>query len=304
MGLRPAPANESACHPERSEGSAVPARSEPMQILRFAQNDRCLFDFRISSFDFPIMDNLVIETPEQIPLEFPLAGIGSRFLALALDTFFQIAAGAVLGGMAFALGLRGSGMRVQGAWTAALIVLLLFVLQSGYFAIFEAVWNGQTPGKRLTHLRVIQDSGRPITVFEAVARNFLRLVDSVPGLYGVAIISALLSSRSKRLGDFVAGTVVVHEKAPLLDAPLRWDSAASSVSARYDVSHLTPEEFQLIEAFLLRRKELAEAIRRDAAGSIVRRLSARLHLGPEDEQEPEPLLEALVVAYRARARYR
>ena len=263
-----------------------------------------IFEFRISSFEFPIMDNQVIETPEQIPLEFPLAGIGSRFLALALDTCFQIAAGAVLGGMAYALGLRGSQKPVQGAWTAALIVLLLFVLQSGYFAIFEAIWNGQTPGKRLTHLRVIQDSGRPITVFEAVARNFLRLIDSIPGLYGVAIICALLSARSKRLGDFVAGTVVVHEKSPLLEAALRWDSAASSGSARYDVSRLTPEEFQLIEAFLLRRKELAEGIRRDAARRIARRLSARLELTPEDEREPEPLLEALVIAYRARARYR
>jgi uncharacterized RDD family membrane protein YckC len=249
------------------------------------------------------MDNLVIETPEQIPLEFPLAGIGSRFLAIALDTCFQIAGWALLGWMAYALGLRGSHRPVHGAWTAALIVLLLFVLQFGYFAIFEAIWNGQTPGKRLMHLRVIQDSGRPITVFEAVARNLLRIIDSIPGLYGVAIISALLSAKSQRLGDFVAGTVVVHEKPPLLEAGLRWDSAASSRSVRYDVSRLTPEEFQLIEAFLLRRKELAEGIRRDAARRIAHRLSAHLELTPEDEQEPEPLLETLAVAYRARARY-
>jgi hypothetical protein len=106
------------------------------------------------------------------------------------------------------------------------------------------------------------------------------------------------------LGDLVAGTVVVHEKPPLLEAGLRWDSAASSRSVRYDVSRLTPEEFQLIEAFLLRRKELAEGIRRDAARRIVHRLSARLELTPEDEQEPEPLLETLAVAYRARAHYR
>jgi len=249
------------------------------------------------------MDNLVVETPEQIPLEFPLAGIGSRFLALALDTFFQIVGWAVLGGSAFALGLRGPHKPAQGAWTAALIVLLLFLLQSGYFAIFEAIWNGQTPGKRLTHLRVIQDSGRPITVYQAVARNLLRLIDSIPALYGVAIICALLSAKSKRLGDYVAGTVVVHEEPPVFEAAFRWDSAASSGSARYDVSRLTPDEFQLIEAFLLRRNELAEGIRRDAARRIVRRLSARLELTPEDEQEPEPLLETLAIAYRARARY-
>jgi uncharacterized RDD family membrane protein YckC len=249
------------------------------------------------------MDNLVIETPEQIPLEFPLAGIGSRFLALALDTGLQIIAWTILGGSAYAVGLRGLHKPVRGVWMTALIVLLLFLLQSGYFAIFEAIWNGQTPGKRLMNLRVIEESGRPITVYEAVARNLLRIIDSIPVLYGVAIISALLSAKSKRLGDYVAGTVVVHEKAPVLDGGLRWETGPPSHGARFDVSRLTPGEFQLVEAFLLRRKELAEVVRRDAARKIVERLSARLDLTAQDEQEPEKLLETLALAYRARARY-
>ena len=249
------------------------------------------------------MDNLVIETPEQIPLEFPLAGIGSRFLALALDTGLQVIAWAILGGGAYAAGLRALHAPVRGVWLAALIALLLFLLQSGYFAIFEAVWNGQTPGKRLVNLRVIEESGRPITVYQAVARNLLRIVEGVPVLYGVAIISALLSAKSKRLGDYVAGTVVVHEKAPVLDAGLRWDTTPPAYGARFDVSRLTPAEFQLIEAFLLRRKELAETVRRDAARRIVERLSPRLDLAAQDEQNPEKLLETLVLAYRARARY-
>jgi uncharacterized RDD family membrane protein YckC len=246
------------------------------------------------------MDNLVIETPEQIPLEFTLAGIGSRFLALALDTGIQIIGWAVLGGGVYAAELRGLHKPVRGVWAAALAALLLFLLQSGYFAIFEAIWNGQTPGKRLMNLRVIEESGRPITVYEAVARNLLRMIDSIPVFYGVGIISALLSAKSKRLGDYVAGTVVVHEKAPLLDAGLRWDSAASAGAARFDASRLTPEEFQLVEAFLLRRKELAEAVRREAAQKILQRLSPRLDLTAQDKQEPEKLLETLALAYRAR----
>jgi uncharacterized RDD family membrane protein YckC len=249
------------------------------------------------------MDTLIIETPEQIPLEFPLAGIGSRFLALALDTALQIIAWAILGGSAYAVGLRGLHQPVRGVWMTALIVLLMFLLQSGYFAMFEAIWNGQTPGKRLMNLRVIEESGRPITVYEAVARNLLRVIDSIPVLYGVAIISALFSAKSKRLGDYVAGTVVVHEKAPLLDGGLRWESPARSGGARFDVSRLTPGEFQLVEAFLLRRKELAETVRRDAARKIVRRLAGRLDLTAQDEREPEKLLETLALAYRARARY-
>jgi uncharacterized RDD family membrane protein YckC len=253
------------------------------------------------------MDNLVIDTPEQIPLEFPLAGIGSRFLALAVDTLIQFAVGMVLGVSVLLLGALGIMMPTHGvwagAWTLALLVLLVFLLQFGYFAIFEAIWNGQTPGKRLTHLRVIQDSGRPITVYEAVARNFLRVVDSMPGLYGVAIISALLSAKSKRLGDYVAGTVVVHEKPAMLETGVRWDLAASPGSSRYDVSRLLPGEFQLIEAFLLRRNQLAGDVRAETARKILQRLSARLEFSPEDLQNPEALLESLATAYRARARY-
>ena len=249
------------------------------------------------------MDNLVIDTPEQIPLEFPLAGIGSRFLALALDTLIQIVLSLILGGIAFALGGRGSKLLARGAWAMAVIVLVTFLLQSGYFALFEAIWNGQTPGKRLTHLRVIQDSGRPITTYEAVARNFLRIVDSLPGLYGVAILSALFSTRNKRLGDYVAGTVVVHEKPAVLDAGVPWDSPPTSVGLRYDVTRLKPEEFQLIETFLVRRSQLTPAVRAETGRKILHRLAARLELTAEDSQHPETLLENLATAYRAQARF-
>jgi uncharacterized RDD family membrane protein YckC len=249
------------------------------------------------------MDNLVIDTPEQIPLEFPLAGIGSRFLALAVDTLIQAAAWLVLGGVALALGAGGTKMATRGAWTMAIVVLISFLLQSGYFALFEAIWNGQTPGKRLSHLRVIQDSGRPITVYEAVARNLLRIVDSLPGLYGVAIISALFSTRNKRLGDYVAGTVVVHERPTALDTGVHWDPATSAAGSRYDVSRLKPEEFQLIEAFLLRRSQLAPNVRAETVRKILQRLSPRLEFSPEDAQHPETLLETLATAYRAQSRF-
>jgi hypothetical protein len=185
----------------------------------------------------------------------------------------------------------------------ALLVLLWFLLHTGYFAFFEALWNGQTPGKRLTHLRVIQDSGRPITAYEAIARNLLRVVDSFPALYGVAIISALLSAQSKRLGDYVAGTVVVHEKPAALETGVHWDLAATSGSFRYDVSRIAPAEFQLIEAFLLRRNQLATEVRAETGRKIVARLSARLEFSPEDARNHEALLESLATAYRTRARY-
>jgi uncharacterized RDD family membrane protein YckC len=194
-------------------------------------------------------------------------------------------------------------MPTRGAWTFAILVIVWFLVQFGYFLFFEAIWNGQTPGKRWTHLRVIQDSGRPITVYEAAARNLLRIVDSIPGLYGVAIISALFSAKSKRLGDYVAGTVVIHEKPTALETGVQWDAAASARASRYDVSRLTPEEFQLIEAFLFRRNHLAPEVRAETGRKIMARLSTRFEFTPEDSRNPEGLLESLAAAYRTCARY-
>src|ERR1700685_399239 len=105
------------------------------------------------------VDKLTIETPEQTLLEFPLAGIGSRFLAVALDTLLQVAAYMVLGliaGLVNAIGLR---FPLGKQWGIAILIFLWFTIQFGYYGFFEAIWNGQTPGKRWTHLRVIQDSG-------------------------------------------------------------------------------------------------------------------------------------------------
>jgi uncharacterized RDD family membrane protein YckC len=249
------------------------------------------------------MDQLAIDTPEQIPLEFPLAGIGSRFLALAIDTLIQAAGWLILAALASYTHAHTPKMPIRGAWALAIIVIVGFLIQFGYFAFFEAIWNGQTPGKRLTHLRVIRDSGGPISVYEAVARNLLRIVDSVPVLYGVAIVSALLSSKNKRLGDYVAGTVVVHERPAALESAVQWDLSASTGNSRYDVSRITPEEFQLIEAFLLRRNQLAADVRRATGLKIVERLSARLEFSPEDASNPEPLLESLATAYRTRVRF-
>ena len=249
-------------------------------------------------------DKLTIETPEQIPLEFPLAGIGSRFLAAALDSLIQfvVLIVMVVVGMLLFAGLSSISEKT-GLWGIAIYIIVAFLLQSGYFAFFEAVWNGQTPGKRYVHIRVIKDSGRPITAYEAVLRNLMRIVDSIPG-YGIGILSMLISSQNKRLGDLVAGTVVVHEK-PLADqAKVSWNPAHAAAPSGYDVGQLTAEEFQLIETFLLRRGQLATDVRYKMARQIVTRIGDKLQLAPEERVQAEPLLERLANEYRSRAQYR
>ncbi|HLK34387.1 MAG TPA: RDD family protein [Terriglobales bacterium] len=238
-------------------------------------------------------DKLTIETPEQIPLEFPLAGIGSRFLAIALDTLFQgLGFLVVIFTGELILPTVASWTPHAWTWAAALAVLFLFVLYSGYYALFEIMWNGQTPGKRLVRIRVIADSGRPITPYQAIARNLLRIVDQLPGLYVVGIISAFVSKQNKRLGDIVAGTVVVHEKAMQETQPALIASGGISSISSAGVQ-ISGEELELIERFLQRRYDLSPEVRRESAEQIASRLSARLGVTREGSASTEDFLESL-----------
>src|SRR5271170_7680094 len=138
------------------------------------------------------LDKLTIDTPEQTSLEFPLAGIGSRFLAMAADTAIQVVVGFVF---FVALALAVPALRFFGSvapqWAIAAMIIGFFLIYYGYFAFFEAAWNGQTPGKRYAQLRVMKDDGRPINAYDAIARNLLRIVDQLPVFYGIAILSVI-----------------------------------------------------------------------------------------------------------------
>jgi uncharacterized RDD family membrane protein YckC len=261
-----------------------------------------------AAYDPAAGEKLIIETPEQTSIEFPLAGIGSRFLAVLIDTLIQIAVLIVLGlifvGLGFSLSATGFGQSSTAAvWISAIPIFVYFLLMYGYFMLFESIWNGQTPGKRLTHLRVIKDSGQPITAIDAVARNLLRLVDQLPFAYGIGVLCAWISPQSKRLGDYVAGTVVVHEKPFETVAP-QWDAPAQSATHQYGANRLTPEEFALVETFLSRRSALEAGVRYDTAASIVRRIESKLTLPPEGKPSAEKLLEELSYERRSTAGYR
>jgi len=152
----------------------------------------------------PFVDKLTIETPEQTSLDFVIAGIGSRFVAVALDILIQTAVGGVIGLVLILVTIGVALPRPDyGMWGAAALILFFFVLYFGYFAIFEIIWNGQTPGKRITKIRVIKDSGRPLTPAETIGRNLMRIVDSLPSCYAIGIVTMLLNKQNKRLGDLL-----------------------------------------------------------------------------------------------------
>jgi uncharacterized RDD family membrane protein YckC len=270
-------------------------------------------------------DQLNIDTPEQVDLRFSIAGIGSRFLGILVDSIIQAVAELLLilffvlfisaSAQAKISGLSGTA----GKWLIAGVVLFHFLLFWGYFALFEAYWNGQTPGKRLVKIRVIKDSGRQITFFEALARNLLRVIDLLPNFYLVGIISMLCNRQQKRLGDFVAGTIVVHEapteqpastgysrsitasvhpplKAPAVRPTLAYEPPADAVA------QLGPEDLSVIESFLARALDFDMQTRAKIANRIATSIFAKMKMELPADVNPERALEAISYLMRAQSR--
>jgi len=248
-----------------------------------------------------LFDKHTIDTPEQLQLDFPVAGIGSRFLALAIDTLIQFAV-TIVGVIAFALlpAMLPSPARAGNVWLLGGLGFVFFLLFFGYFAIFEVLWNGQTPGKRAIGLRVIKDSGRPLTVAESVGRNLFRIVDQLPGFYALGMVVALLNSRNKRLGDLVAGSVVIRESLAGVSAPIWQIHESKAPAARVlGAASLTLDDLTLIDAFLNRRNELAPDVRSSMAARILDQLRPKLAGVPEQGLSAEAMLESL--AYERRS---
>jgi uncharacterized RDD family membrane protein YckC len=239
---------------------------------------------------------LIISTPEQVSLDFPLAGIGSRFMAFLVDSLIQGLGFFVIGLLFVVIGLT-LGKAVGTTWAIAILVIAAFGVYWGYFALFEAFWGGQTPGKRVVGIRVVKDSGRAIRFPEAASRNLLRIVDSLPGVYLFGLITMLISAEKKRLGDYVAGTVVVHEKSALESYPDLQKLDESAPVPNW-VTKLNERDLQLIESFLHRRISLERGVRAVTAIRIKEHIRARTgELKPADMSD-EDYLESVANAIR------
>jgi uncharacterized RDD family membrane protein YckC len=218
----------------------------------------------------------------------------------------QIAIGLVVG-IAGGFGIAGLSKYWprSSVWGSAFLVLFFFVLYFGYFAIFEIIWNGQSPGKRWTKIRVIKDSGRPLTPAESIGRNLMRIVDWMPALYAVGVLSAIITKQNKRLGDLLVGSLVVRESS-LADVRPAWQPTsdqALSTLAPLGVANLSAQDFALIDSFLNRRFDLDPSVRSRMADDILRRLKPQLTLPAENALSTEKLLEALAHERRAGARF-
>ena len=269
-----------------------------------------------------IGDQLNIETPELVAIEMPLAGIGSRFIAILIDYLIWGAAFLVLGVMAAILlpALHFFG-GVSANWAVGIFFLIVFLLQWGYFALFEAFGNGRTPGKRVARIRVIHQSGRGISFVESLARNLVRFIDYLPGFYAVGIVTMFLTRRHQRLGDLVAGTLVVRDRE--VDAP-QWDGSATRtftaaafaaqppipaphlrvVLPAPALARLSAGDLEVLEGFFARRLDMDLSTRGVLASRIVSALCSKSGLAIPQDTSVETFLEAVAHQLRELGRMR
>ena len=161
----------------------------------------------------PFEQTVDVETPELVVLTYSLAGVGTRVLAGITDLLICMA---LLASVAFAVVTLGGRLSLGGdrsaSWGAAVLILAQFVVLWGYYVLFEGLMDGQTPGKRMHRLRVVREGGYSVTFGVSAARNLVRMLDMQPGVfYLVGLTSLFFTKRGRRLGDLVAGTIVVRE---------------------------------------------------------------------------------------------
>ncbi|HVH43586.1 MAG TPA: RDD family protein [Labilithrix sp.] len=234
-----------------------------------------------SGHEVALDTDVAIETPEHIVFHYRVAGPARRALAHALDLLVCYGAVAVLGLVVVFAALGGKlttgevGSTVKGA--LGLVLLALFAAQWVYFVVCEALY-GRSPGKMAFGLRVVTTSGRPIGWQAAALRNLLRAADLLPTLYVAGFVSMALSSRFQRLGDIVAGTmVVVPETARVARALELWPRPdPRELTDLPDHVVLDAEERSAIELFLRRRHTLGPAREHQLATMISAEIGARL----------------------------
>lgn len=181
-------------------------------------------------------EQITISTPEQVAFQYEIAGIGSRFVAAMLDhlilgltLFLIICAASIIAPTVGFAGLAGGDEDFTALYIIlAIMTLIIFLVLWGYFVVFELVWNGQTPGKRASRLRVIRRSGQPAGAGEIMIRNLIRIVDFLPGFYGIGLTTMFIDPEARRLGDFAAGTIVVREGQETSLRDIRLPSAPQS----------------------------------------------------------------------------
>jgi len=259
-----------------------------------------------SARDLDLRQRHGVETPEHVDVHFELAGIGSRLAAALLDLLLMLLALLILA-LVFDAVVEQTGKTARG-WLAALMLLLVFFVVWGYFTLFEALNGGRTPGKQALGIRVVMDTGRPITPAAAVVRNLVRILDTyfVPPLLP-ALLTIFLHRSNKRPGDIAAGTIVVRDRPTdwTLGGGAALQTGAATQPADEPIEagppELSEQEFRLLDRFLGRLNELAPDVQVRITADLVRRFEGRI---PRRNADPEAYLVTVFAEEQRKRRSR
>jgi uncharacterized RDD family membrane protein YckC len=262
-----------------------------------------------------------IDTPENVTFAQEIAGIGNRFIAALIDSAIIFTALILLNLiLVVGLGILGNMdpiSTVEDApmgWIEGLLIalyaLINFLIYWGYYVLFEYLWNGQTPGKRVVHIRVVRTDGNPAGVVEVMVRNLVRIVDFLPSGYGLGLLVMFFNRQARRLGDFAAGTLVIKERA---DVHLRSllpvdgfgnpaiqsqdEAVDEALLLRYaNIRQLTGQDYELIREALYR--ERTGALAYGVIGRLAQSIAAKLEVDPPPPSASTQFLGEVLQAYR------
>jgi uncharacterized RDD family membrane protein YckC len=232
-----------------------------------------------------------VETPEQIDLVYDIAGIGSRFLAALIDHVL-ISMILSLGCVAVALLADQLALGLDTTLVFGIFGIGIYLFLCAYYIFFETTWNGQTPGKRVIGIRVVRVGGRPIGFLGSSIRNFVRLADFLPVLYGIGVGVMFIDRQSRRLGDLAAGALTVKEGRQVTlqmlttpqaqEAPVVADATAITIP---NLTALQADDYRLVQAYLRRRTSLGQSARQEIAKLLVQGLQTRLGYAIQGDQD-------------------
>jgi uncharacterized RDD family membrane protein YckC len=237
-----------------------------------------------------------VVTPEAVPLDLETASIGSRFLALLIDWTIQ-------GTLLFVLLYIAARGQLGGWAEGAAVFFLVFLVLWGYPIALETLWHGKTVGKAALGLRVVTKEGGQIGFRHAAIRAALGLVDFLLSSGAVAVICVLATADNQRLGDLVAGTIVLRERTGLRrPSPTSFTPppGLESYAAGLDLAGLGPAEYGVVRAFLLRAPSLPPAVRAQLAAQVADTVVARVQPPPPAGIPAEFFLACVAAAYRDR----
>jgi uncharacterized RDD family membrane protein YckC len=250
-----------------------------------------------------LSEEYTIDTPENVSIGYSVAGIGNRFIAALIDSL--LLAGALILAqillivvLALLRGPVGFWEELEADWREGLVVALYalgtFCLIWGYFILFEWLWNGQTPGKRVSKIRVVRMDGSPPRFLDIAVRNLVRIIDFLPFGYGLGLVTMFFNREARRLGDMAAGVMVVKDRGELrledVTGPISRDQGdranavpsvspvAPAVQTPADISSARqPDLFTAIRRLRVADYELMqESLRRHDAGTLDVALLTRL----------------------------